>query len=748
MLLISAVTYFHFSQIISQDTSDKVLQSLHSSAKNTDFFLRTIHETSMNLLHNSTIQKYLNPEEQQNLSDKVELADVVKTISRSRSIISEYTGEMLLYIDNRKVYLSDGAEDFELFFNKFHSFEQYSTEFWKDKLTYGPSFEILSPTKVQSRNDMVPFVTRGIVNGHFAIVVVTIPIKILQQNFTSNAMFASTNFIIFNENNQVILSNGDIAIETETVKELGLFTEKESKGVLRLPVHAVSTVAAFVRSGNYGWKYLALTPESDFNKSARAVFGLIMSISAIMLGIGLLVSFIFTIKIYNPIKKIRDILHDLSDETPEMDRVIGHEFEYIGTGIRQLNELNTLFKSRFQKMSVEYLDHSLLNLLKGSHLEQEETILRLLQTEANFNKKAYLCCNIMFQFNKRFYQDIQDVDRIVILSKLKNVIAGLMREYVLTHVIDFQEYLYVCVVNVEEHDKKQKLLKALNHIIETFHYDFNYCRIYIGIGNMYPGLTRLSQSFSDGMTAIETMAKEEQFQIIDAAELTIDNNIYYSHLDENQIINFLKAGDMEQLKKKVVELLRFNREKGISHNYLKLLYASLYNTGLKYAVDKGLDIPLLYHGDEQTLLSEPSHWPFGDDEKQKLLLSFYSNICNQLRDEKTPDMNKTDSLVSLIVQYVEKNYNEDLYLESIAEKLGVSSKYLSRIFKEKRGSNLVDYISYIRVFKAKELLSSTDLSIGEIGEMVGIYNRTTFLRTFKRFEGVSPFDYRKVNKLT
>jgi YesN/AraC family two-component response regulator len=75
--------------------------------------------------------------------------------------------------------------------------------------------------------------------------------------------------------------------------------------------------------------------------------------------------------------------------------------------------------------------------------------------------------------------------------------------------------------------------------------------------------------------------------------------------------------------------------------------------------------------------------------------------------------------------------------------MNVSVKYVSRVFKEKTGMNITDYISQVRISKAKELLLHSDLPIGAIAEKVGIHNRTTFLRTFKKVEGLSPNDFRK-----
>ena len=69
---------------------------------------------------------------------------------------------------------------------------------------------------------------------------------------------------------------------------------------------------------------------------------------------------------------------------------------------------------------------------------------------------------------------------------------------------------------------------------------------------------------------------------------------------------------------------------------------------------------------------------------------------------------------------------------------------MSRLFKESMNWNLSDYINYVRIEKAKELLRTTNEPIDEIQELVGIPSRTTFLRVFKKFEGITPGQYRKL----
>jgi len=97
-----------------------------------------------------------------------------------------------------------------------------------------------------------------------------------------------------------------------------------------------------------------------------------------------------------------------------------------------------------------------------------------------------------------------------------------------------------------------------------------------------------------------------------------------------------------------------------------------------------------------------------------------------------------------VIHLISKKYMEpDLSVEMICDCLGKSRSYLSRMFKENTGMNLLDYLHTTRLTEAKKLLNETDLGISEIASRVGYYSGWTLARVFKRYEGITPTAYRK-----
>ncbi|MEG1900772.1 MAG: response regulator [Clostridium sp.] len=86
--------------------------------------------------------------------------------------------------------------------------------------------------------------------------------------------------------------------------------------------------------------------------------------------------------------------------------------------------------------------------------------------------------------------------------------------------------------------------------------------------------------------------------------------------------------------------------------------------------------------------------------------------------------------------------NPELTLKSVADYVGLNEKYFTTRFTKETGSTFINYLTDLRIQKAKELMNTTELRIYEISEHVGYRNVEHFNRTFKKTVGVSPRDYK------
>ena len=96
-----------------------------------------------------------------------------------------------------------------------------------------------------------------------------------------------------------------------------------------------------------------------------------------------------------------------------------------------------------------------------------------------------------------------------------------------------------------------------------------------------------------------------------------------------------------------------------------------------------------------------------------------------------------------ITRYLQEHLSEDISLSVLAEEFHLSAQYISQLFKSEIGVNFLAYLTNIRMERAKKLLLSTALPIGEISEQLGFGDYRVFTKVFKKSEGVTPSQYRR-----
>lgn len=104
---------------------------------------------------------------------------------------------------------------------------------------------------------------------------------------------------------------------------------------------------------------------------------------------------------------------------------------------------------------------------------------------------------------------------------------------------------------------------------------------------------------------------------------------------------------------------------------------------------------------------------------------------------------KKKDMISEIKGYVTDHYNEPISLAEVAARFFINPYYLSQYFKQKTGETYLNFLTRIRISKAKELLEGTDLKIYEICHEVGYSDPQHFARMFEKLTGCKPREYRK-----
>jgi|InofroStandDraft_1065614.scaffolds.fasta_scaffold43422_2 AraC-like DNA-binding protein len=131
---------------------------------------------------------------------------------------------------------------------------------------------------------------------------------------------------------------------------------------------------------------------------------------------------------------------------------------------------------------------------------------------------------------------------------------------------------------------------------------------------------------------------------------------------------------------------------------------------------------------------------------QSQFYQFFGYIAQGLAVQDNFQQGKQNYYVRTAVEFIEQHYADSIKVTDIAESIGVSRSYLVALFQNILGMPPNAYLSGFRISRAKELLTITEMSVGEIASRCGYQDALVFSKAFKHHVGMTPTLYRKTDR--
>ncbi|MCR5032428.1 MAG: AraC family transcriptional regulator [Lachnospiraceae bacterium] len=127
-------------------------------------------------------------------------------------------------------------------------------------------------------------------------------------------------------------------------------------------------------------------------------------------------------------------------------------------------------------------------------------------------------------------------------------------------------------------------------------------------------------------------------------------------------------------------------------------------------------------------------------EVRSFLMHYIQEICSAIEGNKQKE---SERVVSRVVDHIREHFAEDITLDDVSRMVDISPYYFSKLFKQEMGVNYIEYLTDLRIQKAKEYMANPKYSIKEVCSMCGYSDPNYFSRIFKKYVGVSPSEYRQ-----
>lgn len=301
--------------------------------------------------------------------------------------------------------------------------------------------------------------------------------------------------------------------------------------------------------------------------------------------------------------------------------------------------------------------------------------------------------------------------------------------------------------------------EVIDEIDKIIHYvKDNLCTIqnmdyFIGVGTQVERMSELNKCYDDASKAFAYQYIVERNQVIYCENLTAYRVV------EDQKIN-IKDIDVNKTDKSVINSFLRTGSKNEVRHFLESYFQNLGENSMKsflfcQYITLGMYFCCINFIEELGFVFSDIVEQCGDllnmnsvNITLKEIIDYFERVFVTVIDYRDKNsMNKYRSLLIAAKKYINENYSsEDISLNSVANNVNVSTSYFSTIFRQETGHSFIEYLSEVRMEKAKELLCCSSMKSSEVGYAVGYKDPHYFSFLFRKTQGCTPKEYRMRGK--
>lgn len=357
-----------------------------------------------------------------------------------------------------------------------------------------------------------------------------------------------------------------------------------------------------------------------------------------------------------------------------------------------------------------------------------------------FNFKPYCFRVMILRLDQMGENEVSDI-RNIMVSALDTITLGLQDITCDIEGIIKKKQAYI-LINYKENENKiieDKLIKILNDYNKVS--KTNMFKLSIGYGKEVVKIADIKSSYESSKLSIDNRIIKGIGSLILYDEINDNKKVQSEKFVEfsKKFVKTVERLDIKGIKKSLNDLKEEIRMSPISGRDFKILILDIVNIfelTFKSNITKIELGTMEYKKLENSVLD-----CYSMDKLFAELLEYINSFFLALDNDSS---NKNLAQINQAKEYIEANYMNNITLEDVGNHIGFNPSYFSSIFKKETGSSFVEYLSKIRIEKAKALLKESDLRVQDICLMVGYSDVKYFSKLFVKYTGLKPKDYRKI----
>ncbi|MDR9855099.1 helix-turn-helix domain-containing protein [Paenibacillus sp. VCA1] len=742
VIVASVLTHFFVVRLIERDAETLNNTIMQHFSEQIDDTFGTLERDMVNMLSTVSVKSFL-----RSTGDPAELQQHYESIHSLMQQMNKLDSGNLVY----KSFLYFANEDLVIDGKTYNGKDEYFREQYPIKDTDIPSYVANFTGKksmVFAKSHTVyerPPYTRDIVSTHSNIAVMmsypfnsSSPDVYLVVNLDEEKLRERlgiqekwvTDTMLVNSDGSVLIANGSSGFRPDSFASMirkkpehDLFLNDEGKAL-------TYTESRFDDS----WYYVSMIDLPTLLKPAHTIRMMTVALLCMFIIVGGLVSYVLSKRLYNPIREIKSGLESQHlGDAPGLHN--GNEFDMIKRFSRLLISRNKELAQTVDGMFPIVREQFIVKVLLGEYRDSLSIGYYAKEISFPYNPVAaatVLCIEI--QYYSPFADQLSETSKSFMLAELKEKIRKLSPAMI--WVCQTRSDLLACVLHHEENRlcDPGETANAIKQLLQQPDYKAS-----IGIGKTVHAIAALHQSYNHALSMLKYKSLQPGAEICSEQREwkgRISGDSFLSAHEVNRILNRYKAGDCKSLLQSVFDLLDAGMRSNTNAHQMKNLAIDVLNTWTRAVESERNDFDISVYSEFFAAINRCVTW----EEMRQTFRDIHGVLF------RTIEPSDRKQQFAEILAYIQNHYNEELSIEYFAEQMNMSAGHFSRMFKEEVGEKYVEYIAKYRISKAKQFLLETDLKIDDIAEQIGYWGRNSFIRNFRRYEGITPAKYRMMHQ--
>ena len=334
--------------------------------------------------------------------------------------------------------------------------------------------------------------------------------------------------------------------------------------------------------------------------------------------------------------------------------------------------------------------------------------------------KCYTVTNILF--NKKNHRKKSDINELI----NENTYEG----YEILYRFNGDIILinsWECDISIE--DIREYYRKMLGLLMT------NIGEAFIAVGDVVYNINDLKKSYNISNNIKKNIITDGYNKCLYRDDIDNTNHVNYNLNKEIEVLNkIIIEKNKEDVQAYIEELFRSNK---FSPQEIYDLAIKTILLADKIADDFKIDKEIKDESISNTIINIYNASSISD------IITYIDKQIIDLSNMMKSNSVKYTPIIQQVVNYINKNYYEELSLKTLSQKYKINSSYLGQLFAKEVGYSFSEYLNKVKNMKAKDLILNTNMKINDIAKEVGYLDTSYFYRKFKNFYGVSPATLRE-----